>query len=260
MTDQEKEDGKYNNSLVIDKRPYFFRYLYSDYNRKYVDYNKGYENYCITTFGKSLDTVLNYAENEKESDIQIKYRHFSPLLDSDCEMNNICHHMEYKVKEIKHSISKSVDQKLVQILKDEDFPLDKNRQEKFKNLCDIFKEYKAGRRSFMDISRNGGEMYKTMEQYDKYILQKSYTVSSNIQELATLAVIICYELYPSDSKYFVWNVFGEGVIENIKKHRQSNSFIPALDVKGDIEYLGKYYSMREISIVDESDFLDVYNF
>ena len=88
-----------------------------------------------------------------------------------------------------------------------------------------------------------------MEQYDKAIRNEAYNgISSNIQELANLALTICYEIHPSDNKSFAWNVFGEGIVENVRKNRQNKVLVPCLDNHGDIEYLGEKYSMIEISV------------
>jgi group I intron endonuclease len=41
--------------------------------KKEKELNKGYENYCVTTFGKSLYKILSYPETEEEQKIKEKY-------------------------------------------------------------------------------------------------------------------------------------------------------------------------------------------
>ena len=102
-------------------------------------------------------------------------------------------------------------------------------------------------------------MYKTLEQYNKAIRHEAYTgISSSIVELANLAITICYEMHPNDNKSFAWNVFGEGIVNNVYKNRQKEIKIPVLDEEhGDIEYLGSHYSMVEVNMeeVDSYDLL-----
>ena len=61
-------------------------------------------------------------------------------------------------------------------------------------------------------------MNRLQEQYNKAIRSEALSISSSLPELVNLAVAICYELYPSDRKSFLWSVFGDGVIDNIKNN------------------------------------------
>ena len=249
MSEDEKKLAELHNLTMIDNRPYFFRYLYPDYNKKYNTYNNNYDNYCITTFGKSLQQTLLNPESDKEFEIIQKYYRFSPLLDSNCVMNNICHYMETNIREIRSGVATKPTKENVLLLKDISIPLDK---EKLKRLYDVYKRYKSEKRNFAHIKGNNGEdLFKTIEQYHKFIRQQCFIISSNICELANLAVVICYEAHPSDSKSFAWGVFGEGLIMNIEKNKQAHSFLPKKDKNGDIQYLGNRYSLLEIATEKE---------
>ena len=250
------KDSKLNNSIIIDRRPYFMRYLYPNYNRKYLKFWQNYETFCISKFGKSIDDLLN-SENltEHEQEIKQKYFRFQPLIDSDCIMNNICHTMEAGIKEIKHtSKHASSAEKVIMILKDKDIPFDKD---KFQALHAVFKKYKAGRRNFANMKDASGETkFHTLDQYSKSIRQEAYQISSNICELANLAVSICYEAHPSESKSFVWGVFGDGIVKNVTKNRQKSCAVPFLvqnDEDFDFETLGLHYKMMEIDVKEEID-------
>lgn len=58
--------------------------------------------------------------------------------------------------------------------------------------------------------------------------------------LANIAVILCYETYPSKNKKFLWCVAAEGILKNI---RQVPFKLPYRDDSGTLEYLGKKYSL-----------------
>ena len=76
----------------------------------------------------------------------------------------------------------------------------------------------------------------------------SAEISSNIQELASLAVYATYGL-EKGSKEFVWKVFGDGVVLNIiENNGDQKVFIPVADDAGNILYLWKNYSIKEFSI------------
>ncbi len=67
ITDDMSEEGKqiaeFNNKLLIDKRPYFMRYLYGNYNKKYRKFLTSYDTYCVSNLGFGIDKLL---EKDKE--------------------------------------------------------------------------------------------------------------------------------------------------------------------------------------------------
>lgn len=78
--------------------------------------------------------------------------------------------------------------------------------------------------------------------YNKY-KQKCKSICPDKQMLANIAVILCYEKYPTRNKKFIWKVASEGVLLNIK---QQNITLPMQDDDGEYEYLGKKYRMIEV--------------
>jgi hypothetical protein len=251
MTKEEIERTNFNNSIIVDKRPYFFKHLYGDYNKQFKNYNSAFSNYCVTNLGKSLEEVLSNPITDAEINTKNKYFRHSPLLDSDCAMNKICHYMEKNIKQIKIDMKTDQSESTVNILKSYNIELD---NEKFEKLLELYKKYKIGKRIFATIKNvEGDSAYKTLEQYNKFIRQEAQLISNNIQELANMSIIICYEKYPSDSKGFAWNIFSEGIIRNIEENRQDECFIPVLDSNGEIEYLGNHYTMKKVDPFFEED-------
>ena len=60
-----------------------------------------------------------------------------------------------------------------------------------------------------------------------------------------MAVVLCYEVYPAGNKDFVWRVFGDEIVENVKKN-SGEIRLPVLDKDGDVQYLNKRYKFVEI--------------
>ncbi len=253
----EYERKKFNNKIIVEKRPYFMRHLYSNYNKKYKKFIDNYNNYCIATFGYELNILLNKTTllSAKEEKTRNNYYKYQPLLDTDCVMNNICHYMEDKIQEIKIENYVTVDKKLINILKDTSIETDK---EKLQQLYTLYKKYKSEKRNFARLTDDyGEERFKSLEQYNKYIKQESLKISDNLSELANMAIIICYEIHPKDNKSFAWTVYGNEILANIYQNRQEKIIVPFLDnTDGDIEYLGNYYKNYEIEI-DEDMIYDI---
>ena len=251
MSPEEKEKAEFYNSILVDKRPMFMRHLYSNYSKNFRYYNQNLDNYSVAYFGLYLEEILKKYKNKeitdnKQLEFISKYYHFSPLLDDECVTNNICEYMEDQIHLLKQDWNIKISQENIDLLKDNSIPFD---EDKFNQLMELYKQYKNEKRSFSSIKDEcGADRYQTIEQYNKFIRQEAFKISSDICELTNLAVVICYEQYPSDNKFFVWGVFGEGIVKNVSKNKQEKCFVPFLDErKGYIEYLGQYYSLCELN-------------
>lgn len=252
MSDEERERAELSNSILVDKRPEFMTYLYDNYSRDQRTFDKNYEIYAMAELGVDVTDIVEKEENgqilsEHEALFLESYHRFNPFLSTDYTVNNISSYMQSKIKEIKYTRKEFDQDKILKILKNTDIEVDKR---KLKQLYNLYKRYKSEKRKLFTFRNDSDEpIYKTLEQYDKAIRNEAYNgISSNIQELANLALTICYEIHPSDNKSFAWNVFGEGIVENVRKNRQNKVLVPCLDNHGDIEYLGEKYSMIEISV------------
>ena len=110
-----KEDIEFNNKLLVDKRPYFMKYLYSTYKAQYNAHRDKYDYLCYRTFGIHIDELLNIEnKTEEQQKLADNYNRFNPFIESDCPMNNICKYMEKEIKEIKLNIRKSSPDYVVQ--------------------------------------------------------------------------------------------------------------------------------------------------
>ena len=91
--------------ILLNRRPYFFKYLYRDSKKDYKKYQDKQETLCIKMFGKPLDTVLNSLNPTKEEQKFVEdYYEWSPLIESDSCMNVLCRYIESVDFEIKDKI------------------------------------------------------------------------------------------------------------------------------------------------------------
>ena len=98
---------EFNNKLLIEKRPYFMKYLYPKYKTQYNEYRKRCNYLCYMTFGMKIDELLKLNNKTEEQERMVRnYYRFNPFLETDCPMNNICRHMENEIKEIKINAKK----------------------------------------------------------------------------------------------------------------------------------------------------------
>lgn len=236
---------KFNNTLLIEKRPYFMKYLYPTYKSKFKTHYDKYNYLCNKTFGIEMEELLNI-ENKTEEQLNLaeNYRKFNPLLSTNCVMNKVCWYMEDKIKEIKINAKKETPDYIFDILFNKEIEI---TEEEINQMDCVYKKYKKSksRNSNIENEDNGG----VNDGNDVEFLKFDY-ISQDLQKLANLAVYVNYKLYPKSTKNFCWDIFGEGIIQNIYDNSNKEFYIPVRDDKnGNIEYMGKKYKNERIEII-----------
>lgn len=249
MSEEQKQKIKFENSLLIEKRPYFMRYLYGRYNTEYKNYVETFNLLCKNKFKCSLENITEEVKNNpKFIKLKARYDRFNKFLTTDGVMNKVCHYMEQRCKDIKFKLKNNKENDYVKLYMGKTFEID---NEKLKLMVDKYNDYMA-RRNKKNILE---EEDMSLERYCSNLRNEIYEISIDIKELATLAVYVCYILNPNKPKDFAWDVCGEGIVENIMDNTNGQTiYIPRLNENGDIKYLGKRYSIESKEIgVDSYD-------
>jgi hypothetical protein len=226
FSEDEKKEAEFNNKLIADKHPYFFRWLYPEKNYKYTKHQKTYENYCYSKFGFGIDDLLSKTEkNEKEKIASNYYLRFSPLLNSDCMMNKISHYMQSKIKEIKIKNRKS---SFEQFWEFSDF-----NPEKLLKVKKLFLKYRSFKKDRYDQNFLGLSLFISG------LKKEAIEITSDSYELVSMALSI-------DTK-FGFSVFGEEIVNHLAAKKGGVMIVPVQDDNGDVSYLGKKYKFMERS-------------
>ena len=241
-SEEEKNRKEFENKLVIDKRPEFMKFLYPHYEKEYKNFVNDFDLYSYIKYGKKIKDLTEKEKQEKSVMEMLRYYDYkNPLLETNGVMNRLCRYMQFELSDIHKIPKKSDPEKIFSKIYNEEIELDNNKLEmiklKYKNYLD-FKKSKQLKSS----------EFNTYEQYYKYLRNQCLEeISSNIKELANLSVYLCYKLYPNKSKDFCWDVFGLGILENLKQ-KHNTVKVPQISDNGPIEYLGEKFEMIEIPI------------
>jgi len=86
-----KDISELDKKLVADKRPYFTRYLYDSYNKKYREHVEAYNKYAWSHFNRGIEEILgDENRNKKEQEFVNRYYKYSFFLFSESPMNKVC--------------------------------------------------------------------------------------------------------------------------------------------------------------------------
>ena len=242
------QEGADDNSLVVDKRPYFFRYLYKGYNRDYNEYMSKYNDKANRKFGIEIKSLLEKEEKSlEEQEFIDRFKKRSPLYEHDSVMNKICKYMESQIKEFQTRHTLVVYDEILDILVNDYVPSDKDIKA-MERLYDRYNLHKD------KIKEHNNRFDKEITyQYDhlyQFVLREARKINSNDSNLATIAATICYKMRKTRAKSFLWKVFHAGLLENIKNNSDSKALVPIRDDNGDILYLGKKYKNVEVDVLD----------
>lgn len=245
------QEKSYRNSLVVSKKPYFFRYLYPELNQKYKKYEELFDIISRDKFGKRFKSLYKTEEKTAEEKKLIqRYKKYSPLIMSNCTMNILCREMESVEFNIKYKKNK------VSILPkpSDDFNFDPEKVDKIRNLYKIYN----GNKSLSVLNfvfkgvKNEEELREIkineLDYIRDYIRDKLLEYEINNEDFLNYSWKISYN-YSNYNWSFVWDVLGDDVLDIID---EGETAIPIRDENGS-EYLGSKYSLKIISLEEKND-------
>jgi len=241
---------EFENSLVISKKPYFMRWLYTNLNQEYTKYKHGKNIYCESTFGISIeDLILKDDKTDDEIVFLKEYYKYSPVNESDCIMNKLSRYME----KVKMGIREKSDTFDYACLMSNKHEIDETSSE-YKKVFELVRDFMQDKKLFkskevMDKSfikqKYNESVVNNINEFYKFYRNKMYDISIDMQYLADIAIHICYS--KNKDKDFVWEVCIGGLLTNL--HR-SRVIVPIQNDNGSMKYLGDYYSLEEVDIFE----------
>lgn len=248
-TDDVKAEKYKHNSMVISKKPYFFRYLYPELNKQYKQHENAYNIICKDMFGVKLKKLLaDPNKTEAQRNLIRKYQKYSPLIVSNCVMNILCKEFEGIDFDIKF---KKDGQNLLPLFENEGYVCDPEKLKVFRKAYQEFNNKKAMRAlDSMFPDREDGvakEVYFAISDYLKdEIREKVYALQLAPKEI----MFYVGQLSKGYSKFnwsFAWDLLGDNVVDVIE---YGQTFAPVRSDNG-TEYLGSMYELKDVRQIIE---------
>ena len=246
------------NSILADKKPYFFRYKYNFLNKEYNEYIKKNNENSIIHFSITLKELLDRRDNGEEltpeqQTFLMYFDKFLPVINSDCVMNRICKYIENIDFRIKQKVRCSHDFDYKTLMSN-NFSINKKLYIKIKDeIEETFKKWdKVAKDSIgktLEKNSNNDNINKKFNREIEYALLKGKLeeICSNEEQLANHLVYLFYEDKPSLSKATLWNLVGKQIFENIKG-KNEYFYFPIKNPNGTLEFLYENYSIERVAI------------
>lgn len=226
------------NNIIIDKKPYFFKHRYSTDKKAYDKYMKGRENYCKITYGCTIDELksLKFITDEQIKFLKSVDR-FSPLIDSDCVMNNLSKYMEQFVKSLNHPLfAPSIGRKkgdiknyqqdiYKQYLSNPDLNIDSYSEiydkakkivlEYFKKLKEkVITIYPPNEEPEDNKTKRSDVLYEDLKR-ELFKLRSDYRLSNS--QLTDILICLFYTDITGKNKNILWRLCGKYIYQNVLK-------------------------------------------
>jgi hypothetical protein len=251
----EKERKEFINKISLERHPYFFIYLYKGTRTKYKNHMKRYDITCQQKFSMDLEELKNTKRKTKEQrDFLHLFEEFSPVIESDCVMNNLCKYIESVDFGIRKMINVSDNQDYYKLFMDNN--LSEFNVERYERIVETFNSYKKTVNQLIPATyqnssvRSGfdeGLGKSVSSQYEK-LKTKLIETCSNENELVNYLIRLFYEDQPNSNKEILWSMFGDCLFDNVKRNSNDTFLIPIQDYEGEIVYLNNKYSLKEVQL------------
>jgi len=242
-------DAMYS-SILLQTKPYFFRYRYRETKKKYEDYVEQNEASCLQRFGVKLkDMLKSYNLAPEQNEFIANYYHYMPVTYSKSAMNMLCEHIE--------NMDYNVYSRIKPIEESFDYTIYKNREieyseEQYNAVVAYIKHTKKlyATNAMLDdeeYDERNEEKYKSLsigERIDKEI----GAIVANRDVITNILVDYFYGAQPKSDKSILWDLCGKNMFRNVKVNSIGKILFPVNCETGDIEYMGGRYEVREVSI------------
>jgi hypothetical protein len=260
-TPEEIQRKQFYNKLCGDKKSYFMCYIYPALLKKYKQYKKSAERMCKVNFGCKINELL-VKENKTQEEKRFisNYYKYIPVFTNNSTMNKLCRLVEdvdfdlrfYKTKEnFDYTVMMNDNIKI-----DTESNMYKRIYEVIKNHYKTYKETKSHINNiienfdFYDFNEEDDESNEILNLYFDELENNLYKICSNKVELCNCVVDVLYKKFKDKPKSFLWCLFGDIIVDNLKK-KTNTGYIPTeIEQNLGFEYLGKYYQLTEVSVDD----------
>lgn len=240
--------------MVISKKPYFFRYLYPELNKKFKQFEKTYNDIAKYSFGIKMKKLLVKPDkSEEELRLVKRYYKFSPLINSNCTMNILCREFE----DVDFNIQYDKGCKSMLPTFEGEFEC---KEEIFLVVRNLYRKY-CNKKASTYVSNYFAE--ESTNEDDEDAREFRFSIFDAIrdeisEEYAELnlspkeGLFYIGQLSKQYAKFnwaFAWDLLGESILSCIE---QKTTLVPVEDSEGR-EYLGRKYVLKEFNFAEKEE-------
>lgn len=243
------------NNILLDKYPYFFRYVYKDTNQKYKKYLDETNVICKQKFQMDFKELEKLDRKTSEHlEFITNFYKYCPVIISDSPMNLLCKHIE--------SIDFSISQKTKIDAEKFKFNIYQNLEYDYLFCYD---DVKFAVESFLKEQRNNITVSSTdissdsSEENKEFVLNcvcdtlysRLVKINSNPYVITNCLIDYFYKDNPKKNKDILWKTYGKYIYRNVIYNTGEKTVLfpfPCESKNKDFSYLGYDYKLMEVEL------------
>lgn len=233
---------KFNLSILADKKPYFFIYIYPHVMKEYKNFVENARRNSIRRFGLSIDELLQKETLTDEQSTFLKYYEMKyPVFKNPSVMNKVCWKLEDEFDSLHISNSSSeFDYKILGTGKS-------YKQRNFIEVKELYDKYRHRVNNYIQLSKkkriDEDERREKRANFINKFKREAFEICNNSEDLCNIVLDICYKK-SGISKQFAWDICGSQIIKNLLTRNDNLIQYPIPDENGNIEFNGERYRMQ----------------
>jgi len=253
-SDEIRLEKEFNQKLLASKKPYFFIYNYPQLKKEYEQFRKSINTNSLRWCNMTLEQLMASDYDSLDNIGKSLYKFAKdrcPVEDNGSIMNRLCHRIEELTDGISTTI-KEVEFDNSFLVSRKRFPIEKTNR-----VNDIYKEYTStiGTMTANSSYQEGGvddvAEANRIDLFMNYFKDKALEVCDGDSQLLT--DILVNKLYKNSSKYFIWQVCGNEIVDRLLEENNYKITYPVQDENGTIIWSGNKYSLKTITINKEEE-------
>ncbi len=231
------------NTTLLDKYPYFFRYVYKETDKAYKQYVDECDVISRQKFRMGFyELEAMQDKTEEQCTFISNFYEYCPVTISKSPMNLLCIYLE--------NVHWNISQKIKTDMKNFDYSLYKRKDLDYLSYYNKAKEittlYLKEMRCVLPPEQEGELLIS------ESLFQRLQVVNPNPYIITNCLVDFFYEERPTSNKDILWQVYGKYIYKNIIENTGTSTalfpFPCSEEEKYDIEYLGYYYRLQEVKL------------
>lgn len=258
--EEEKKEKEFYNSILCDRRPYFFKYLYKTTKKNYNDYFKRVDERCQFLYRMSYKE-LKRLDNKTEEQLQFveQAEKNTKLINSDCEMNRLCRYIEDIDFDIKRKVRNSEDFDYHTLMDNNILFKQTIYYQVYEKMCEVQKQVSANNQSRNSKSQKTNVVFDYGD-YNHYLLFWEAVqnlllgnICSNMAELTNYLIYLFYVDKKSWSKTLLWKVCGEQIFQNCLASCNYQFNVPVKEKNGEIRFCNDYFTVTKMQMKENDN-------
>lgn len=258
---EDKEKRELYESIVTERKPYYFIYIYDSLYKEHMKYDKATKNKCERLFRCDINTLKQKQKDmmsknnltKEENNLLCEINEFlywyekkQIVSNNPCMVNKIAKIVEDEFDDNKrNTINKEFDYSIY--MSDNEEIADRNTITKIKKAYEDYKNDMKDSRLLTRKSNDLEELEHEHSERDEYFKDKVMSIIPDNQILLNTMLELSYKKTVI-SKTLTWIVCGDIILDNMLARTNNKIQYPIKSDYYDFEYNGIGYNMKELEL------------